>query len=121
VRAGRPAWLDTPSASRAGTTATITATAVDSVITVEVSDDGPGVPADHLPRIFDRFYRAPAREYRTGSGLGLAIVSAIAAAHRGAVHAAPSHPHGLSVAFTLPAYRQLGPAPQPTSVCAQAD
>ncbi len=102
----------------AGTTAAITAAATDGVITVEVSDDGPGVPAEQLPRIFDRFYRAPAPEYRTGSGLGLAIVTAIAAAHRGAVHAALNHPHGLRVSLTLPAWGQPGTAELPAHTAA---
>jgi two-component system OmpR family sensor kinase len=46
---------------------------------VQVSQDGPGVPADRLPRIFDRFYRAGAPARQPGSGLGLAIVTEIAA------------------------------------------
>lgn len=56
---------------------------------IEVSDDGPGVPADELPHIFDRFYRTPeARvQERNGSGLGLAIVKSIAEAHGGRVEA----------------------------------
>jgi two-component system OmpR family sensor kinase len=97
----------------AGTTATITASATDGVITVEASDDGPGVPADQLPRIFDRFHRAPAQEHHTGSGLGLAIVTAIAAAHHGTVHAALNHPHGLRVALTFPACQQPDTAQLP--------
>src|SRR5262249_20157229 len=60
-----------------GTIATITAAARDGAVTVEVSDNGPGVPADRLPRIFDRFYRAAVPPPRPGSGLGLAIVTAI--------------------------------------------
>jgi two-component system OmpR family sensor kinase len=90
----------------AGTTATATAADGDGTITVEVSDNGPGLPANQLPRIFDRFYRAPARTHRSGSGLGLAIVSAVAAAHHGTAEAAPNHPHGLRVTLQLPAYRQ---------------
>ena len=78
---------------------------------VEVSDDGPGVPAGRLPHIFDRFYRAAALPPRPGSGLGLAIVTAIAAAHQGTAEAALNHPHGLRVTLTLPAGTQPCPAP----------
>ncbi len=78
------------------------------MITVVVGDDGPGVPAGQLPRIFDRFYRAGAPSARPGSGLGLAIVTAVAAAHGGAVTAGASQPHGLRVTLTLPA---AGPLP----------
>jgi two-component system, OmpR family, sensor kinase len=90
----------------AGTTATVTVSAADGVITLEVSDDGPGVPADQLSRIFDRFYRARAQEHFIGSGLGLAIVAAIAAAHNGAAQATLNHPHGLRVALTVPARQE---------------
>jgi two-component system, OmpR family, sensor kinase len=87
----------------AGAVATITAAARDGTIVIEVSDDGPGVPDDQLPRIFERFYRATAPSRRPGSGLGLAIVTAVAAAHGGAAEARPNHPHGLRVTVTLPA------------------
>jgi two-component system OmpR family sensor kinase len=88
-----------------GTVATVTARQDGSGrIVVEVTDDGPGVPADKLPRIFDRFYRAGASK-RIGSGLGLAIVSQIAAAHQGVAMAAANYPHGLRVTLTLPAWR----------------
>ena len=87
----------------AGTVATITAAERDGNVTVEVSDDGPGVPAGRLPHIFDRFYRAAGPPPRPGSGLGLAIVTAIAAAHQGTAEATLNHPHGLRIALTLPA------------------
>jgi two-component system, OmpR family, sensor kinase len=81
---------------------TLTASAEDGAIRVEVSDDGPGVAPDKLPHIFERFYRAGARPTRPGSGLGLAIVAEIAAAHGGSAEAAPASPHGLRVRLTVP-------------------
>jgi two-component system OmpR family sensor kinase len=87
----------------AGTVATITAARCDGSVTVDVGDDGPGVPANQIPRIFDRFYRASAQPHRPGSGLGLAIVAAIAATHNGTAEARLNHPHGLRVTLTLPA------------------
>jgi two-component system sensor histidine kinase MprB len=50
---------------------------------VEVGDHGPGIPADDLPLIFNRFYRSPAARGMPGAGLGLAIVKQIADAHDG--------------------------------------
>jgi two-component system OmpR family sensor kinase len=74
------------------------------MITIAVSDDGPGVPPDKLPHIFERFYRATgARSGRPESGLGLAIAAEIATAHGGGAEAAPAAPHGLRVTLTLPA------------------
>jgi two-component system OmpR family sensor kinase len=93
----------------AGTAASITVSAgtvsggADQVV-IEVSDDGPGVPPDKLPHIFERFYRA-AGSNRPGSGLGLAIVAEIAAAHGGAAVAVAAAPHGLRVTVSLPARR----------------
>jgi two-component system, OmpR family, sensor kinase len=84
-----------------GTAATVTAYEDGGRgVVIEVSDDGPGVPADRLCRIFDRFYRAGSP--RSGSGLGLAIVSEIAAVHEGTAHARLRYPHGLSITLTLP-------------------
>jgi two-component system, OmpR family, sensor kinase len=87
----------------AGTTAAITAASRDGTVVVEVSDDGPGVPADRLPRIFDRFYRAAAPSPHPGAGLGLAIVSAVAATHRGTAEASLDDPHGLRITLAVPA------------------
>jgi len=86
-----------------GTAASITGTREGDTIRIEVSDDGPGVPADRLPNIFDRFYRAaPASARCPGSGLGLAIVAAVMATHHGTVTAELNEPHGLRVTLSLP-------------------
>jgi two-component system OmpR family sensor kinase len=87
----------------AGTEAMITAARMNGSVLVRVDDDGPGVPDDQLPRIFDRFYRGGAPSPRPGAGLGLAIVAAIATAHDGAAQATVSDDRGLRVTLTLPA------------------
>jgi two-component system, OmpR family, sensor kinase len=84
------------------TVGTITATASDGHVRIKVSDDGPGVAADRLPHIFERFYRAGTGSSRPGSGLGLAIVTEVAAAHGGTVEAAAASSHGLRITLTLP-------------------
>src|SRR5258708_26679688 len=57
--------------------------------TVDVSDDGPGIPADDLPYIFDRFYRSAKARAQPGSRVGHAIVRKIVAMHDGTVEAIP--------------------------------
>jgi signal transduction histidine kinase len=86
----------------AGTAGTIIASGSGDGVTIEVSDDGPGVPPDHLPHIFERFYRAGTRSGGSGSGLGLAIAAEVASAHGGTAQAAPVTPRGLRVTLTLP-------------------
>ncbi|MFC4062892.1 sensor histidine kinase [Planomonospora corallina] len=73
-------------------------------ITVTVSDDGPGIPADLLPHVFDRFTKGDAARTRTeGSGLGLAIAAENAHLHGGTLTAVNA-PHGGAVlTLTLPA------------------
>jgi two-component system, OmpR family, sensor kinase len=86
------------------TTATLTAAQCNGSITIEVSDDGPGVPPGQLARIFDRFYRSgPGHGCPPGSGLGLAIVNAVATTHNGTAQASLNDPHGLRITLTLPA------------------
>ncbi|HEY4452424.1 MAG TPA: HAMP domain-containing sensor histidine kinase [Solirubrobacteraceae bacterium] len=70
---------------------------------LEVRDHGPGIAGEDLPRVFDRFYRAPGARKRPGSGLGLAIVRQMAEAHGGAVHAANDPGGGARLTLELPA------------------
>jgi two-component system OmpR family sensor kinase len=79
-------------------------------VEIEVSDTGPGVPHDRLPRIFDRFYRATTTTVRPGAGLGLAIVTRIANVHNGTVRAEPNVPQGLRVRITLTRNSHASPA-----------
>jgi signal transduction histidine kinase len=75
-----------------------------SLIQVSVRDQGPGIAPDHLPRIFDRFYRADASRSRStgGAGLGLAIVRQLARAQGGDVRVESEPGKGASFFFTLP-------------------
>jgi two-component system OmpR family sensor kinase/two-component system sensor histidine kinase BaeS len=81
---------------------------------LEVRDTGEGIPADQLPYVFDRFYRAdPARNRASGgSGLGLAIVRAIVEAHGGRVTVASDGVpgHGSSFTIYLPTYTATDPS-----------
>jgi PAS domain S-box-containing protein len=67
-----------------------------------VSDNGPGIDAGHLPRIFDRFWQAKGRERRGGVGLGLAISRGIVAAHGGKIWATSRVGEGSTFCFTIP-------------------
>ena len=69
---------------------------------VVVRDHGPGIDADDLPFVFDRFYRAPSARRLPGSGLGLAIVRQVAEAHGGTITAEPGDGGGTVMRLTLP-------------------
>jgi two-component system sensor histidine kinase BaeS len=70
----------------------------------EVRDTGEGIPTEHLPHVFDRFYRAdPSRARATGgAGLGLSIVRHLVEAHGGRVAVASAPGAGTVVSFTIP-------------------
>jgi len=69
---------------------------------IEVLDRGPGIPADDLGRVFDRFYRADSARTMPGSGLGLAIVEQVATEHGGSVWARAREGGGAAVGFEVP-------------------
>jgi two-component system sensor histidine kinase MprB len=70
--------------------------------TVTVRDHGPGIDAQDLPRVFDRFYRADAARAMPGSGLGLAIVRRVVDGHGGSVTLGPAPGGGTIVRLHLP-------------------
>jgi len=74
-----------------------------------VQDFGPGIPSQHLPRLFERFYRVDKARSREsgGTGLGLAIAKHIVLAHGGTIRAESELNHGSTFIFTLPAAAQL--------------
>jgi signal transduction histidine kinase len=76
---------------------------VSGTVLVTVSDDGEGIPAQSLPRIFERFYRADSSRARDfgGTGLGLAIVKHLVTAMGGKVGAESRLGHGTTIRITL--------------------
>jgi two-component system, OmpR family, sensor histidine kinase MprB len=69
---------------------------------IVVTDEGPGIAEEDLPRVFDRFYRAASARGLPGSGLGLAIVRQAAEAHGGTITAERGHPAGTVMRLRLP-------------------
>lgn len=86
-----------------GSTVTVSLTPhPDGGATLGVEDDGPGVPPELLPRLSERFFRAPGSSSEEGSGLGLAIVQRIAERHRAEVVYQLGDKHGLVVQVSFP-------------------
>lgn len=77
---------------------------INGIAEIRVVDTGAGIPAEHLPRVFDRFYRAdPARSRREGgAGLGLAICRTIVQAHHGRMDIQSIPGQGTTVSIELP-------------------
>lgn len=78
---------------------------VDDVVTIEVSDNGPGIDEKSMKRIFERFYRVEKSRNRNdgGSGLGLSIVKHIIEAHQQTIHVRSTEGMGTTFVFTLDA------------------
>jgi signal transduction histidine kinase len=87
-------------------------------VIIVVEDSGPGIPAEHVPHVFDRFYRVdPARNAQSGgSGLGLSIVRAVVEQHGGRVSAANGTLGGARFELRLPFVRAATPPRDPLSV-----
>jgi two-component system heavy metal sensor histidine kinase CusS len=89
----------------------IAAQQADGQLQVQVSDTGSGIAPEHLPHVFDRFYRADrSRAAGGGVGLGLAIVKSIASLHGGTVQIASHLGKGTTVTLRVPASEDQGAA-----------
>jgi two-component system sensor histidine kinase BaeS len=86
----------------AGGTVTISTRQDGQSAVLEVADTGVGVPADELPRIFDRFWRGRAAAQTSGSGIGLAVAAELARAHGGTLTAASEPGAGTCLTLILP-------------------
>jgi two-component system heavy metal sensor histidine kinase CusS len=97
----------------AGDTVTLSAAADGDAVRVEVADTGRGIPPEHLPHLFDRFYRVdPSRSTASGGvGLGLAIVKSIVALHRGSAEITSEVGRGTCVRLVFP-LRAARPVPR---------
>lgn len=82
----------------------VVAETFENVLILSVTDNGPGIEPEHLPRLFERFYRVDkARSSRLGgSGLGLAIVKHIASAHGGTVRVVSTPGQGSKFSLIIP-------------------
>jgi signal transduction histidine kinase len=85
-----------------GTPVRIEARSEPEALVLTVHDDGPGIPAPDLERLFDRFWRADAPGKTAGAGIGLTISRGLVAAHGGTIEAASRPDAGTTFTVRLP-------------------
>ncbi len=95
---------------------TATDSAATDAVVISIRDDGPGIEARHLPRIFERFYRVDKGRSRDmgGTGLGLSIVKHLVTAMNGEVRVESAPGQGSTFFLSLPKVGAQLPAPTPT-------
>lgn len=86
----------------AGTTVSLSATAGTNAVTFSVCDQGPGISAEEIDRVFERFYRADSARRGAGTGLGLAIAKEIIEAHGSSIRVESAPGEGTCFSFVLP-------------------
>jgi two-component system sensor histidine kinase KdpD len=97
-----------------GTPIRISTWQTEAALGVQVADAGPGIPAAHLPHLFDRYYRVHAGP-TGGTGLGLAIAKGIVEAHGGHIAVESRPGHGTTFTFTLPLAPPAAPVTESTA------
>jgi signal transduction histidine kinase len=95
---------------------TLSAAASGNKVTMLIADTGLGIPPEHLPHVFDRFFRIPGHSRQSGTGLGLAIVREIVIAHGGNIACRSKPGEGTVFTLTLPVWPEKAPAAAPASV-----
>jgi signal transduction histidine kinase len=89
---------------------TLAAEAAADTVTLTVADTGQGIPPEHLPHVFDKFFRIPGQSAETGTGLGLAIVREIVTAHGGSISCESTLGVGTVFRLRLPVWTGSPPA-----------
>ena len=86
-----------------GGTIILRAAAAEGTVQFSVEDTGEGIPAQFVPRVFDKFFRIPGTKHHGGAGLGLAIVHEIIVSHGGQIGVQSTTGKGTTFTFSLPA------------------
>jgi len=98
--------LNAVQASPRGSTVRVHSRTEPRFLAIDVSDEGPGIPEEHLSQVFDPFFTTKPR----GTGLGLAVSARIVNAHHGSIDARRNAEHGTTVSIRLPLSEDGAPA-----------
>jgi signal transduction histidine kinase len=82
---------------------------------LRVADTGTGIPAEELPRVFDRFWRGRGAARTSGSGIGLAVAAELARAHGGRLTAESAEGDGTTMTLTMPRVMEREPPARPVA------
>jgi signal transduction histidine kinase len=103
-----------------GGAVTLSAERIEDAVSVSVSDSGLGIPADQVPRVFERFWRGD-QDDKASIGLGLSIVKGLVEAHGGTVAVASRPGKGTTFSFTLPTSIETTERPGPVVLIVDDD